>query len=204
MYSEDLLEKIAQENATAEERIQAVKKPEDDRFKEKVDALLGRGVPFNLLGYTVELKFTMKSFAFLETHDIHKAGDYDKVMLFAVASTLHDDKVNWRELIRNGYTPDEAFQKACMEAWELSHPLAATCPPDKISQRITSGKPKPSGFGLDYTSMLVTLGKNFGWTEAQFWTMSPRAIGFILDEYNWDVHYQNLIEKAHMKSGGKK
>lgn len=200
MYGADLLEKIAEENETAEERINTVKQPETERFKNKVDALFKKGVQFNLLGYNVELKFTMRSWAFLDTNNVLEADDYDKVMLFAMAATLHDDKVDWLKLVRNGYQPDEDFQKACMEAWEMSQPLKSTCPPDKISQRIMSGKPKPSGLGLDYTSMLVTLGKNFGWSEEQFWSMTPRAIGFILDEYNWDIHYQNLIEKEYMKS----
>lgn len=199
MYRADLLEKIAQENATAKERISAIKQPSEDRFKSKLDALWGKGVAFQLLNIVVELKFTMKSWAFLETNDIQNAEPERKVLLFAMASTLHDERVDWIKLLQNGYQIDEEFQKACMEAWELSQPIEPTCPPDKISQRVFSKKPKPGGFGIDYMSMLVTLGKNFGWTKEEFWSMSPREIGLILDEYNWDTHYQNQIEKEHMK-----
>ena len=199
MYREDLLEKIARENETAAERVSALRQPDTDRFRNKLDALWGTGVSFSILGYTVELKFSMRSWAFLETNDIQSADAQTQVMLFAMASTLHDERIKWAELYRNGYQIDEAFQKACMEAWELSKPLPPTCPPDKVSERVMSGKPKPGGFGIDYMSMLVTLGKQFGWTKTEFWAMSPREIGLILDEYNWDVHYQNEVEKAYMK-----
>lgn len=203
MYGANLLDKIAQENAEAEQRVATVQKPVEDRFKNKLDALWGKGVQHEILGYTTELKFSMRSWAFLETNGIHDADDYNRVMLFAMASTMHDNKINWAELVRHGYVIDEAFQRACIEAWEMSQPLPPTCPPDKISQRILSGKPKPGGFGLDYMGMLVTLGKQFGWTKEEFWSMSPREIGLILDEYNWDVHYQNQIEKAQMKQHSK-
>lgn len=204
MYGEDLLAKIALENEKAEERVKAIKQPDDDRFKSKLDALWGKGVTYNLLNATVELKFSMRSWAFLETNDIQNAEPYDKVLLFAMASTLHDDRIKWVDLLRNGFQIDEEFQKACMQAWEMSQPLPPTCPPDPISAKILSQKPRPGGFGIDYMSMLVTLGKQFGWTKEEFWSMSPREIGLILDEYNWDTHYQNLIEKEQMKRGGGK
>lgn len=204
VYRADLLDKIAQENATAEQRVASIQRPDEERFQQKLDALWGKGVPYSILGYNFELKFSMRSWAFLETNNILEAEPYEKVMLFAIASTMHDSNVNWAELSKNGYQIDEDFQRACMEAWEMSQPLAPTCPPDKISHSIMSKKPKPGGFGLDYMGMLVTLGKQFGWTKDEFWSMSPREIGLILDEYNWDVHYQNLVEKAHMKQSSKK
>lgn len=204
VYREDLLEKIARENEAAESRVSAIRSPSDDRFKSKLDALWGKGVSYPLYNITVELKFSMRSWAFLETNDIMNAEPQDKVLLFAMASTLHDERVKWAELLRNGFQVDADFQKACMEAWEMSQPLPPTCPPDPVSSRILSKRPKPTGFGIDYMSMLVTLGKQFGWTKDEFWAMSPREIGLILDEYNWDVHYQNLIEKEQLKRGGKK
>lgn len=204
VYRADLLDKIAQENATAEERIASLRQPDNDRFKSKLDALWGKGVPCNILGYNAELKFSMRSWAFLETNNIMEAEPYEKVVLFAMASTLHDRKINWGELFQNGYQIDGAFQIACMKAWEESKPLPPTCPPDEVSLNILSRKPKPGGFGIDYMGMLVTLGKQFGWTKDEFWEMSPREIALILDEYNWDVHYQNLIEKAYMKKNSRK
>ncbi len=198
-YNEDLLKKIAQENEAAQERIDAIKKPDEDRFKSKLDALWGKGVPYSIFNMTVELKFSMRSWAFLETNEIENETPENQVLLFAMASTLHDERVSWPELIRNGFQVDEEFQKACMKAFEMSHPMKPTAPPDPISARILNQKPKPGGFGIDYMSMLVTLGKQFGWTKDEFWEMSPREIGLILDEYNWDVHYQNIVEKEHMK-----
>ncbi len=207
MYRADLLDKIAQENETAEQRIEALRQPDEDRFKSKLDAIWGKGVPYDILGYTVELKYTIKSWAFLETNGIQNTvesiNDPEKVLLFIMASTLHDSNVDWNKLLQNGFRIDETFQKACIEAWRMSQPLPPTCPPDEISQKILSSKPKPGGFGLDYMGMLVSLGKQFGWTKDEFWAMSPREIGLILDEYNWDVHYQNLIEKAYMKQNSK-
>lgn len=203
-YRADLWERIDQENAEAEQRVASIRRPDEERFKNKLDALWGKGVPINILGYQTELKFSMRSWAFLETNDILEAGPEDRVVLFAMASTLHDDKVNWRKLFQNGYQIDAEFQELCMEAWELSKPLKPTCPPDPISHNILKQKPEPGGFGLDYMSMLVTLGKQFGWTKDEFWSMSPREVSLILDEYNWDVHYQNLIEKAHMKQSSRK
>ena len=204
-YRADLLDKIAQENVEAEQRIQTIQQPVKDRFADKLNALWGKGVPFQLLNIKVELKFTMRSWAFLETEGIHELKENDeydakkKVLLFAIASTLHDNRVDWAKLIQNGYIIDVDFQKACLEAWEISKPVPPTCPPDEISTRIMSKKPTPDGFGIDYMGMLVSLGKQFGWTKEEFWAMSPREIGLILDEYNWDVHYQNLIEKEYMK-----
>ena len=203
-YREDLLDRIAQENLEAEERVANLTRPDEERFKNKLDALWGKGVPCNILGYNTELKFSMRSWAFLETNNILEVEPQDKVVLFAMASTLHDSRVKWVELFQNGYQIDQEFQEACMEAWQQSHPLPPTCPPDPISSKILSQKPKPGGFGIDYMSMLVTLGKQFGWTKEEFWSMSPREVGLILDEYNWDVHYQNLIEKAHMKKNSRK
>ena len=204
VYRADLFDKIAQENAEAEQRIASIQRPDEERFQQKLAALWGKGVSYNILGYNVELKFSMRSWAFLEANDIFQAEPYEKVLLFAMASTLHDSKINWHELLKNGYQIDESFQAACMEAWQISQPLPPTCPPDKISHDILSKRPKPGGFGIDYMSMLVTLGKQFGWTKDEFWSMSPREVGLILDEYNWDVHYQNLIEKAHMKESKRK
>ncbi|MFA5448827.1 MAG: hypothetical protein WC292_00075 [Clostridia bacterium] len=200
-YNEDLLKKIAQENETAQERINAIKKPNEDRFRSKLDALWGKGVPYQMFNITVELKFSMRSWAFLETNNIEDETPENQVMLFAMASTLHDDRVDWAEFRRNGFQFDKEFQEACMKAFEMSHPMKPTAPPDPISARVLSQKPRPGGFGIDYMSMLVTLGKQFGWTKEEFWAMSPREIGLILDEYNWDVHYQNIVEKEHMKRG---
>ena len=205
VYRADLLDKIAEENATAEQRIQAIQAPERDRFADKLSALWGKGVPFQIYNLTVELKFTMRSWAFLETEGIHelKQDNIDDakkiVLLYAIASTLHDDRIDWIKLLQNGYIIDTDFQEACMKAWNMSKPVPSTCPPDEISTRIMNRKPRPDGFGTDYMGMLVSLGKLFGWTKEEFWSMSPREIGLILDEYNWDVHYQNLIEKEHMK-----
>ena len=199
VYRADLLDKIAKENEEAEQRVATIRQPDEDRFQSKLDALWGKGVPFEILGYSFEFKFSMRSWAFLETNNIHDAEPADKVLLFAMASTLHDPRIKWNELFQNGYQLDREFQVACMEAWELSKPLPPTCPPDKIGYNILSKRPKPGGFGIDYMSMLITLGKQFGWTKDEFWAMSPREVALILDEYNWDVHYQNLIEKAHIK-----
>ena len=210
VYGSNLLDQIAAENAVAEQRVQSIVKPAEARFKDKLDALWGKGVPHQLYNIVVELKFSMRSWAYLETNGIHDIIDktdpesaYQRVVLFAMASTLHDDRVDWPNLFRNGYRIDEKFQEDCMKAWELSQPLAPTCPPDDISSRVMSNKPKPPGFGIDYMGMLVSLGEMFGWSKEEFWEMSPREIGLILDERNWNTHFQNEIEKEHVKKSSR-
>jgi hypothetical protein len=199
MTVQEIQAQIDKEQAIARKALAEKTKEIHKRFELEHQALFGKGVPFKILNLDVELKFTVRSLAWLEVNGYHTTENkIAQGHMLAMASTLHDSRVDWDALVAHGYQITEEFALAVREAFELSAPLEPLTPVDARTKTMAMSKPKPGGFGIDYAGMLLFVARHFGWTEEQFWSMTPRAVAVMMDKYNMAEYERAKEEKYQM------
>lgn len=199
MTTQEIQAQIDREQEIARKALVEKNIENQKRFALEQEALFGKGIPFTLFNLNVELKYTMRAFAWLEVNGYHTLESQSaQGRMLAVASTFHDERIDWNKLFSNGYQITEEFALAAKEAFELSAPLDPLTPVDERTKMLARNKPRPGGFGIDYAGMLLFVAKHFSWTEEQFWSMTPRAVGIMMDKYNMAEYERAEEEKRQM------
>lgn len=199
MTTQEIQAQIDREQEIARKALAEKNIEDQKRFVLEQEALFGKGVPFKLYNLDVELKFTVRALAWLEVNGYHTIEDQvEQGRMLAAASTFHDERIDWNKLFNNGYQITEEFALAVKEAFELSAPLEPLTPMDERTKMLARNRPKPGGFGIDYAGMLLFVAKHFSWTEEQFWSMTPRAVGIMMDKYNMAEYERAEEEKRQM------
>lgn len=199
MTTQEIQAQIDREQEIARKALTEKNIEDQKRFVLEQEALFGKGVPFKLYNLDVELKFTVRALAWLEVNGYHTIEDQvEQGRMLAAASTFHDERIDWNKLFNNGYQITEEFALAVKEAFELSAPLEPLTPMDERTKMLARNRPKPGGFGIDYAGMLLFVAKHFSWTEEQFWSMTPRAVGIMMDKYNMAEYERAEEEKRQM------
>lgn len=173
----------------------------DKRFIEERKALSRVGVSCKILDIIVELKFTFKSYSWLENNGFHEASQKQQGVMFMKAAMLHDNRIDFDKI---EIPQTEELLEALKQAWEQSQPLEPLTPIDEETQKRYRRKSKPPGFELDYAEKQLFIMGTFNRSSEEFWEMTPRELCILLDKYNYQQWEQSEAEKRAIAKNKKR